>query len=84
MPLSTDSQQGSRRATSLLAVSFTYPPLALPRAVQVARLLKHLSLGTVLVCADYDERGVRKDSTLVADAEGFLKKVLRVPFSLSG
>jgi glycosyltransferase involved in cell wall biosynthesis len=68
----------------LLAVSFTYPPLALPRAVQVARLFKHLAAETVLVCADYDEKDVRKDSTLVAEAEASLKKVLRVPFSLAG
>lgn len=70
--------------TKLLAISFTYPPLALPRAVQVARLFKHLPLGTVLVCADYDEKDVRKDSTLVTEAEAAVEKVLRVPFSLSG
>lgn len=68
----------------MLAISFTYPPLALPRAVQVARLFKHLSLRTVLVCADYDEKDARKDSTLVAEAESSLEKILRVPFSLAG
>jgi glycosyltransferase involved in cell wall biosynthesis len=71
-------------STKLLAISFSYPPLALPRAVQVARLFKHLPFSIVLVCADYDEKGVRKDSTLVAGAEASLEKILRVPFSLSG
>lgn len=70
--------------SKLLAISFTYPPIALPRAVQVARLFKHLSLQTVLVCADYDEKDARKDSTLVAEAEAPLEKILRVPFSLTG
>jgi glycosyltransferase involved in cell wall biosynthesis len=70
------------RPIKLLAVSFTYAPSALPRAVQVARLLKHVRASTVLVCADYDERDVRKDPTLVAEAESFLKQTVRVPFHL--
>lgn len=48
--------------------------------MQVARLLKHLRADTVLICADYDEQGARKDPTLVADAEDFLEKCIRVPF----
>lgn len=52
--------------------------------MQVARLLKHMRASTVLVCADYDERDVRKDPTLVAEAESFLEKTLRVPFRISG
>ncbi len=68
----------------LLAVSFTYAPSALPRAVQVARLLKHLRASTVLVCADYDEKHVRQDPALVREAESFLQKSVRVPFHLGG
>lgn len=49
--------------------------------MQVARLLKHLPASSVLVCADYDEKGVRKDPALVAAAESFLEKCVRVPFA---
>ncbi|HKQ51355.1 MAG TPA: hypothetical protein VJT74_03235, partial [Pyrinomonadaceae bacterium] len=66
----------------LLAVSFAFPPLAYPRSGQVARLLKHLSFRTALVCAD--ERGARRDETLEPDAEERLYACLRVPFSLRG
>ena len=62
----------------LLAVSFSFPPLVYPRSIQVARLLKHLPVSTVLVCAD--ERRARKDSTLEPDAEARLEACLRVPF----
>ena len=66
---------------NLLAVSFAYPPSALPRAVQVSRLLKNLRARTTLVCADHDEKGVRKDQTLVVDSEAFLENCIRVPFT---
>ena len=66
----------------LLAVSFVYPPAASPRAVQVARLLKHLEARTTLVCADYDQKD-RIDPTLVADAEAPLSQCIRVPFARS-
>jgi hypothetical protein len=52
----------------LLAVSFAYPPAASPRAVQVARLLKHLKVKTSLVCADHGGND-RVDPTLAAGAE---------------
>lgn len=68
----------------LLAISFTYAPNAFPRAVQVARLLKHLDASTALICADYDEKDGRKDLALVAEAESFLEKIVRVPFSIPG
>jgi glycosyltransferase involved in cell wall biosynthesis len=68
-------------ATKLLAVSFAFPPLAYPRSIQVARLLKYVSLRTVLVCAD--ERAARKDPTLEPDAASQLEALLRVPFSVS-
>jgi hypothetical protein len=65
----------------LLAVSFSFPPLAYPRSIQVARLVKYLSFSTVVVCAD--ERAARKDPTLEPDAESRLEAVLRVPFAVS-
>src|SRR2546423_4090797 len=65
----------------LLAVSFAFPPLAYPRSIQVARLLKYLPLATVLVCAD--ERDARKDATLEPDAAASLAAILRVPFAIS-
>jgi len=66
-------------ARELLAVSFAYPPAASPRAVQVARLLKHLKVRTTLVCADFDDKD-RIDPTLVSEAEAPLARCLRVPF----
>lgn len=69
------------RRRELLAVSFTYPPSALPRAVQVTRLLKHLRASTTLVCADHDEKEARQDPALVAAAEEFLERIVRVSFS---
>ncbi len=65
----------------LLAVSLAYPPLAYPRSIQVARLLKFLDASTVLVCCD--EPGARKDLTIEPDAEAKLAACLRVPFELS-
>jgi glycosyltransferase involved in cell wall biosynthesis len=72
------------RPLKLLTISFTYAPSALPRAVQVARLLKYLHASTVLICSDYDEKDVRKDPQLVAEAESFLEKTVRVPFTQRG
>lgn len=63
----------------LLAVSFAYPPAASPRAVQVARLLRHLKVKTTLVCADYDRKD-RVDPALVGEAEAPLATCVRVPF----
>lgn len=65
----------------LLAVSFSFPPLAYPRSIQVARLVKYLRFSTVVVCAD--ERAARKDPTLEPDAESRLEATLRVPFAVS-
>jgi hypothetical protein len=77
-----DTREGSLQTLKLLAVSFCYPPLAYPRSVQVARLLKYLEASTVLVCAD--EAEARKDPTLEPDAEAHLASCLRVPFAVSG
>lgn len=65
----------------VLAVSFAYPPIALPRSTQVARLLRHLKTSTVLVCGD--EEKVKKDFTIEAGAEDELEACIRVPFVLS-
>jgi hypothetical protein len=66
----------------MLAVSFAYPPAASPRAVQVARLLKHLRVRTTLACADYDDKD-RIDPTLMREAEAPLARCLRVRFRRS-
>lgn len=70
------------QSPELLAISFSFPPLAYPRSVQVARLLKHLRFSSVIVCAD--ERGARLDLTIEPDAEASLRACLRVPFSITG
>lgn len=67
-------------AREMLAVSFHYPPSACPRAMQVARLLKHLKVKTTLVCADYHDDRDRVNPTLVRAAEARLARCLRVPF----
>jgi glycosyltransferase involved in cell wall biosynthesis len=78
---SSDSNR-PRKPLELLAVSFNFPPLAYPRSGQVARLLKHLSLSTTVLCAD--ERGARRDPTLEPDAEARMRACLRVPFPAHG
>lgn len=65
----------------LLAISLAYPPLAYPRSIQVARLLKFLDASTVLLCGD--EAAARKDPTLEPDAESKLEACLRVPFAVT-
>jgi glycosyltransferase involved in cell wall biosynthesis len=66
-------------APKLLAISYSYPPKEEPRAIQVSRLLKHLNASTVLICEGED--GVARNSN--SDAESFLDRTLRVPFSPS-
>lgn len=79
---SKTSAPSNLNSSRILAVSYTYSPSSLPRAVQVGRLLKHLPNPAVLVCADYDEKDVRQDKTMVAESEVFLEKALRVSFPL--
>lgn len=81
MPTNPAPPAADTSSTRLLAVSFAFPPLAYPRSIQVARLVKYLQFETVLVCAD--ERGARRDPTLEPDAAERLSQVLRVPFSIS-
>lgn len=75
--VSTEAQKSSLR---LLAVSFSFPPLAYPRSIQVARLVKYMPFPVVMVCAD--EPDARKDPTLEPDAEAVLQACLRVPFNI--
>ncbi len=60
----------------ILAISLAYPPLAYPRSVQVARLLKHADVSAVMFCAD--EPGARLDSSIEPDAEEKLVACVRV------
>jgi len=62
--------------TQALAVSFSYPPETEPRAIQVSRLLRHLEISTVLVCAS---SAAEIGGHGLGDAESFLKSTLRVP-----
>src|SRR5689334_3184442 len=71
--------KSTARAPKLLAISYSYPPKEEPRAIQVSRLLKHLNASTVLICEGKD--GVTQNSN--SEAESFLEKTLRVPFSPS-
>ena len=65
----------------VLAVSYSYPPETEPRAIQVSRLLRHLEVSTVLVCAESSSQseGIKIDG--LGDSESFLQAILRVPFS---
>lgn len=65
----------------VLAVSFAYPPLAYPRSIQVARLVSHAKLPTIMFCAD--EPGSRQDETIAEGAERSLDACIRVPVSRS-
>lgn len=64
----------------LLAISFAYPPAASPRAIQVARLLKHLRTSTTLICAAYEDKD-RIDQTLAQEVEAPPLRCVRVPFT---
>lgn len=66
---------------NILAISLAYPPLAYPRSIQVARLLKFTDATAALFCAD--EPGVRTDTTIEPDAESKLYKCVRVPLTKS-
>lgn len=65
---------------NLIAISFAYPPLAYPRSIQVARLLKHIPCSTVLLCGDENEG--HKDFTIEPEAESGIDKCLRVKFNV--
>ncbi|MCC6329024.1 MAG: hypothetical protein IT174_10940 [Acidobacteria bacterium] len=61
----------------ILAISLAFPPLAYPRSIQVARLLKHTDAATALFCAD--EPGARLDPSIEPHAESRLKACIRIP-----
>ncbi len=67
---------------NILAISLAYPPLAYPRSIQVARLLKHADASTVMFCAD--EPAARIDRTIEPDAEENLYDCVRVPVRTGG
>jgi hypothetical protein len=67
--------------TDLLAISFAYPPLAYPRSIQVARLLKFSACRTTLFCAD--EPGARTDVTIEPEPDSLVEHCWRVPFQRS-
>lgn len=81
--LNRDASRGDDDLSQLrlLAISFAYPPLAYPRSIHVARLLKHVEASTVVVCAE--EAKARTDSTIDNGAEIRLEKCIRVPFEIS-
>lgn len=74
--------QTPQSSPELLAVSFIFTPTATPRALQVARLLKHLRLSSTLICAD--DTAATGDPTIEPDAEAALRSCVRVPFSVKG
>ncbi len=74
----------SRRVPKALAVSFWYPPKVEPRAIQVSRLLKHLNVSAILVCASDDDNNGGEDAVGLGDSESFLDRTIRVPAKSSG
>jgi len=65
----------------LLAISFAYPPLVYARSIQVARLLRHLQVSTIVVCAS--EEKTPKEPIIESDTGISTVKCLRVPFHSS-
>jgi hypothetical protein len=62
----------------LLVVSFCFPPAAMPRSIQVARLLRHLcGVDTILVHGD--DPTARFDPTIEPDAVDRIATRIRVP-----
>ncbi|MGD9587792.1 MAG: glycosyltransferase [Pyrinomonadaceae bacterium] len=66
----------------MIAISLAYPPLAYPRSIQVARLLKYAGIETALFCAD--EPDARADATIEEEPDKFLEYCERVPVRQSG
>jgi glycosyl transferase family 4 len=77
----TETRKQAQRSPNVLAVSFYYPPANNPRAVQVARLLEHVNLSTLLVCGDDYASDDRIDRALSPLAENLAAHCLRVPFA---
>jgi hypothetical protein len=62
----------------LLVVSFCFPPAAMPRSIQVARLLRHLG-GFETVLVHGDDPTARFDPTIEPDAVDRIATRIRVP-----
>jgi hypothetical protein len=73
------------RSLQLLAVSYSFPPMAYPRSIQVARLLGSLDASTVVICGSEDHTftpyGI--DETIASGVEGRMARVIREPFHRS-
>jgi glycosyltransferase involved in cell wall biosynthesis len=70
--------EGLMRKPKILAVNFAFPPMALPRSIQVSRLLKSLDASIVLVCGE-DQRK-KPDHSIAPEIEHHLEHVFRIPF----
>ena len=66
-------------APRILCVSFYFPPLAGPRAVQVSRLLCALDARVTVVAARTADEAV--DTSIAPDVENHVGGVIRIPFS---
>ncbi|HJQ68934.1 MAG TPA: glycosyltransferase [Blastocatellia bacterium] len=66
----------------LLAVSYSFPPMAYPRSIQVARLLGALDASTLVICGSEDGTFTPygKDETIASGVEGRMAGVIREPF----
>ena len=66
----------------LLAFSYSFPPMAYPRSIQVARLLGSLDASTVVICGSEDDTftpyGI--DQTIASGVEEKMARVIREPF----
>lgn len=62
----------------VLAISFAFPPVIAPRAIQVARLLRHVDADCAVVCGL--DVGEATDPTLESDAEAAMAICRRVPY----
>ena len=69
----------------LLAVSYSFPPMAYPRSIQVARLLGALDASTLVICGSEDHTFTPygKDETIASGVEGRMAGIIREPFSRS-
>lgn len=65
------------RKIKILAVSYSFPPLAFPRSIQVARLLTNLGYHLVAVCGK--NAGVEEDETIAPNISEYFDFVLRIP-----
>ena len=66
----------------LLAISYSFPPMAYPRSIQVARLLSALDASVTVICGEEDQAYTPygRDTTIASGIEGRLKRITREPF----